>query len=261
MTGLAELQADFQAYLLDRPNRMTGRVNDTAKAEAGLLLQVYRHAYVARLIEALGEDFEVLRQSVGDRSFAELGETYAAACPSRHYSLGQFGYGLADFLSSTAPWSARPYLGELARFEWALRRAFDAPDATPIVVTTLADMPGEAWPGLTFRLIPSFRRLDLGWTVPQAWQAVTSDAEAVPPPQPTEGMVAWAIWRPELTTEFRSLEADEAEMLDGLARGESFAGLCEMLCRWHDPSAAPARAAGLLRGWIEQGMVAEAIVS
>lgn len=261
MIGLAGLQADFQDYLLGRSNTMASRVNNTAKADAGLLLSVYRHAYGARLTEALGEDFDVLRQLVGDDAFAEIGATYAEACPSSHFSLGQFGHGLADFLTATAPWSERPYLGELARFEWTLRRAFDAADATAITAAALVGIPGDAWPGLTFRLLPSLRRLDLAWTVPQAWQAIKSGANAILPPAQVALTVAWAIWRPELTIEFRSLEPDEADALDMLAHGENFAALCEHLCQWVDAEAAPARAAGLLRGWIDQGMVAEAIVS
>lgn len=261
MIGLAELQADFQAYLLDQPNAMTEHVNDTAKADAGLLLSVYRHAYEARLIEALGEDFDALKQLVGDQAFDAIARAYLVAHPSRHASLGPFGRHFADFLAAMPPWSGRPYLAELAGFEWALRRAFDAADAAPIAVDALAGVPGEAWPGLTFRLLPSFRRLDLAWTVPQAWQAVASGADAILPPVPCDPAVAWAVWRPALTTEFRSLEPDEADALDALARGEPFAALCERLCRWVDAEAAPARAAGLLRGWIDQGMMAEAIVS
>jgi EAL domain-containing protein (putative c-di-GMP-specific phosphodiesterase class I) len=40
-----------------------------------------------------------------------------------------------------------------------------------------------------------------------------------------------------------------------LARA-GFGEICEGLCRWHSADAAPMRAAGLLRAWIEQGMLA-----
>jgi hypothetical protein len=253
---LADLQDEFQAFLLDRPNQMPGRVKDTARADGAVLLAVYRHAYTARLIEALGQDFDVLRQIVGDEVFGEIGQAYVAAHPSRHFSLGPLGQHLPAFLASTAPWSARPYLGELAAFEWALRRTFDAADAAPITVEALASVPPDSWPGLTFRLLPSFVRVDLAWDMPQAWQTVQSGANAVPLPTCADAPVGWAIWRPALVSEFRSLDADEAWALDALASGQTFAALCEGLCRWVDAESAPARAAGLLRGWIEQGMVA-----
>ena len=261
MIGLADLQADFQAYLLDRPNAMTGRVNDTAKADAGLLLQVYRHGYTARLIEALGKDFNVLRQLLGDDAFDAIGRAYASAYPSRHFSLGRFGHGLPDFLTLTEPWSARPFLGELARFDWALRTSFEATDATPITVDALVGVVPTAWPGLIFCLLPSFIRLDLAWSVPQAWQAIQAGAIEVPLPGRMDEPVAWAVWRAELTTEFRSLAEDEVWALDALAHGESFAALCEGLCQWVDATEAPGRAASLLRGWVEQGMIAGVVAA
>ncbi|MBM3599421.1 MAG: DUF2063 domain-containing protein [Alphaproteobacteria bacterium] len=256
MIRLAQLQDEFQAYLLDRPSTVETHVDDTAKAAAGTLLGVYRHAYGARLAEALGEDYEVVRQIVGDAAFAKFAAAYIAAHPSRHFSLGPFGRHLPHFLGTTQPWSAKPYLAELARFEWSLRRAFDAADAEPMGIDALVAVPVDAWSDLTFRLLPSFTRLDLAWTVPQAWQAVKAGAEAVPPPERRDPPVAWAVWRPELVSEFRSLEPDEAWALDAIVAGANFAAMCEGMSHWHDANAAPARAAGLLRVWIEQGMLA-----
>jgi hypothetical protein len=107
----------------------------------------------------------------------------------------------------------------------------------------------EAWPAHRFRFLPSLRRLDLGWSVAQTWKDET-------PPERLEAPVAWAFWRPQLVTEYRSLESDEAGALDAAISGATFAELCEALLRWHPPEHAPARAAGLLRAWLDQRMLA-----
>ena len=66
----------------------------------------------------------------------------------------------------------------------------------------------------------------------------------------------WAIWRPELVSNFRSLEEDEAAMLDALVEGRPFPELCEAVAPFTGDDQAPARAAGLLRAMVEGGMVA-----
>jgi hypothetical protein len=68
--------------------------------------------------------------------------------------------------------------------------------------------------------------------------------------------VAWVIWRPELISNFRSLEPDEAVMLDAMTEGRPFPALCEALLSHVEEDQAPARAAGLLRSWVEEGMIA-----
>ena len=67
--------------------------------------------------------------------------------------------------------------------------------------------------------------------------------------------VAWVIWRPELMSNFRSLEPDEAAMLDAMIEGRPFPALCEALLAYVEEDQAPARAAGLLRSWVEEGMI------
>jgi hypothetical protein len=117
-------------------------------------------------------------------------------------------------------------------------------------------LPPEAWGDLTFTTLPSTRRLTHTVAVPQAWQK----REQVEPgnlhvetePKPAE----WVVWRPELRTNFRSLETDEATIFDALAAGRSFPEICEVMATFIGGEAAPARAAGLLRAWVDEGMIA-----
>lgn len=253
--ALAALQQDFQAYLLGRPNGMAARVRSTSKADAGTLLNVYGEAYVLRLLEALGDDFPALKAVLGDDGFDRLGRAYVAAHPSRHASVRWFGDHLAPFLAESEP--ARPLLAQLAAFERALRAAFDAADETPLGLNDLAAVPQEAWPSLSIVPMPSLRRLELAPAVVQASQA--QEAGVTPHlDEHAAETASWAVWRPELVVEFRSLELDEAWGLDTACAGESFATLCEGLCRWHEPDAVAGRAVSLLAGWIGQGMVADA---
>lgn len=255
--SLGDLQRSFQDYLLVTSDGFAASVRDTTKTDRVTLLGVYRDAYVLRLAEVLTNDFPGLLAMAGPADFDHMARAYIAAHPSTTRSVRWFGRHLADFLASTRPYSTTPAAAEMARFEWTLGEAFDAPDATPIAAPALMALPPEAWETLSFTPLPSLRRLTLAFEVPKAWQAreevesgnleVTAAAAA--------GPVPWVIWRPERTTHFRSLEADETPMIDAMIAGRTFPELCETLVPHVGEAEAPARAASRLRSWVEEGMI------
>ena len=59
----------------------------------------------------------------------------------------------------------------------------------------------------------------------------------------------------DLVASGRSLDEDEAWAFDAAMAGATFADLCGGLCRFHAPQEAAARSAGLLRLWIETGLL------
>ena len=65
-----------------------------------------------------------------------------------------------------------------------------------------------------------------------------------------------SIWRPKLVSNFRSLDQDDAALLDALADGRTFPELCEAVAPFTGEEQAPARAASLLRAWVEGGLIA-----
>ena len=254
--SLGDLQRAFQDYLLATSDGFQGAVRDTTKADRVTLLDVYRDGYALRLIEALTTDYPGVMAMAGPADFDHMARAYIAAHPSRHPSVRWYGRDLADFLAVTEPYSRTPAAAEMARFEWALGEAFDSPDVTPITADTLMALPQEAWETLAFTPLPSLRRLILAFEAPQAWQR----REEVQPGdllvERAPGPLTWAIWRPDLVSNFRSLDTDEAAMLDALVEGRSFPELCEAVAPFTGEDQAPARAAGLLRAMVEGGMIA-----
>jgi hypothetical protein len=254
--SLADLQRAFQDYVLAGSAAFHAAVHDTSKADRTTLLDVYKDGYALRLIEALTTDYPGLMAMAGPTDFDHVARAYIAAHPSRHPSIRWYGRGMADFLSRTEPYSRTPAAAEMARFEWALGEAFDSPDATPITADALMALPQEAWETLAFTALPSLRRLTLAFEAPQAWQrreeVEPGNLEVERAPEP----LVWAIWRPDLVSNFRSLDHDEAVMLDALAEGKPFPELCEAVASFTGEEQAPARAAGLLRAMVEGGMIA-----
>lgn len=254
--SLGDLQRAFQDYLLKNSDGFAATVRDSSKADRHLLLGVYREAYSLRLIEVLTEDYPGVLGLCGPDDFDYMARAYIAAHPSRHRSARWFGAKLADFLAATPPFSGAPDTVEMARFEWTMGDAFDAPDAAPIAADAIMSLPPEAWTTLRFSALPSLQRLALSFEVPQAWQRREEvepgnlEVEAAPE------AVEWVIWRPEAITNFRSFDRDEAAAFDALLAGKPFPEICEILAGHVGEEQALNRAAGLLRSWVEEGMLA-----
>jgi hypothetical protein len=255
--SLAELQRAFQNYLLKTDDGLLGAVRETKKAGRDTLLGVYRDGYALRLIEVLTIDYPGVLAMAGPADFDHMARAYIAAHPSHHPSVRWFGRHLADFLAATPPYSASPAVADMARFEWALGEAFDAPDAAPVKAEALMALPPEAWEELRFTPLPSLRRVTLAHAAPVAYQWSDDVEDGDLEVDAYDRPVGWAIWRPALISNFRSLEPDEAALLDALLAGKSFPEICETALAFTEEQDAPARAAGLLRAWVEEGMIAE----
>lgn len=253
--SLAELQGAFQDYLLASSDAFRMDVRDSARADRFTLLDVYRGGYALRLIEALTADYPGLIAMVGPAAFTQMARAYIAVHPSRHPSVRWFGHGLANFIETTLPWNIAPASSEMARFEWQLGESRDAPDMEPIAAAMLIALPPGAWETLAFTTLPSLRRATLAFEVPQAWQRREEVAPGSLEVTPATAPVAWVIWRPDLLTRYRSLEADEGVVLDAVVAWRTFPEICGSLAGLTDEAEAAARVAGLLRGWVEAGMI------
>ena len=258
MNPLHQLQVSFKDCMLSNTLDMQGQIVSNHKASAEERVHVYVEGYRLRLLEVLQDNFNGLREFLGDEQFDVLGRTYIDAHPSTHPSVRWFSQHLPMFLRDTEPYSNHPILAEMAAFEWAQGRAFDAADAEPLGLQALATVPPESWAQVKFSLHPSLQRLELHWNAPKIWQAIDAE-EDVPEPASDES-VSWLLWRQDLTTRWRSLGADETWMLDAASQGASFGELCEGLCQWHAPEAVAMQAASYLKLWLTDGLITAIVV-
>ncbi len=251
---LRALQREFQRALLAGDTRFLSRIAETPGADSARRLTVYAEAYRLRLREALEVDYPKLRTLLGPTQFAELADTYIGRHPSRHPSLRWLGRHMAALLAQTAPWSAQPVLSEMAAFEWAQGEVFDAPEAGVVAVAEIADIAPPDWPRLHFQAHPSLRRLDLSWNVVPIWQALDQNESPAPPSAATTPQ-AWLLWRRQLDIHWRSLGVEERWAVDAWRRGAAFGEICEGLCEWLPPEHVPVHAAGLLKSWVDAGLI------
>jgi hypothetical protein len=254
---LSDWQHEVQAYLLNpdaQPNpALQASLLGSAALSAEQGLAIYHNAYRARLLEALRGDYPAVHDWLGDEEFDALALAYLDAHPSQHFSLRWLGAKLADFIDDyLIPAQAAP-LSELARLEWAFTLAFDAPEGQPLSLMQMAELPAEAWPTLQVRLLPSVQWLACRHNSLAIWRACKEQGEFPGSQLLSEGEVC-LIWREQLITRYRSLAADEAAALQGMAvHGWNFAELCGELA--HLGEQAPVQAVSWLRQWLADGLL------
>jgi hypothetical protein len=252
MSALRAQQRQLAAAIVGQASATMWLGGDAAPASSRL--QVYRHAYRARLTEALRTNFPVLHRVLGDDAFAELAQDYLAERPSRRPSIRWFGDGLVDHLRRHPDRVSHPALVDLARMEWALGLSFDSADAPVLRVDDLTAVAPEQWAALVFSAHPSVSLLDLAWRVEALWRTLTLDPQAEAD-APTPSAHALLVWRQGGETRWRSVPDDEVALLTSCLAGEPFGALCSLAAASAGQGAA-AGVAGALRRWVEEGLLA-----
>jgi hypothetical protein len=250
MSALAAIEASFQQYVLHGADAIDSNINGRDRDFRAERLRIYFDAYRSRLAEVLGNDYPVLKAYVGDDIFAHVAQTYVAQHASTHRNVRWFGQHLPQHLGAATEIQHRDTLAELAQFEWSLGLAFDAKDAAPVQFDDLAQLPADAWSTLRFETHPCLVLCEFETNAVAIWQALRTEAAGVAPTRLAQAQSV-AVWRADFTSYFRTLEVDEAWAVNALARGATFTELCEELSQWNTEPAA--RAAALLRGWIDNG--------
>jgi Putative DNA-binding domain len=253
---LAALQSAFQQAMLTGDLSVLSLIPGNGRTTNDVLLGVYRHAYVGRLVEVVGIEHECLKAYLGADAFRTMAQQFVAAHPSRTQNARWFAEPLPDFLATAAPYAADPELSELARLERTLAAAFDASDASVVALSDLQAIAPEKWERLVFTPHPSVCLLPLTTNALAIWMAVKDGApspavETYDPPQSV------CVWRHDTTPMVRAMSPEEAMMWIEAAKGVPFGRLCELIAVFDDPETAPLRAAQHLANWLAGGLLSK----
>jgi hypothetical protein len=171
MPKLPELQSGVRLAVLGhrRPEIIAAILGDESEAEARL--RIHLHHIQHSLTEALKANFPVTCRVVDPRFFAFAADAFIRMHPPTGPCLSEYGREFPDFLRAFEPARALPYLGDLARLEWAAAEARNAPDAAPIAPESLREVPVVDYPNLVLQLDPSIRLLRTLWAVERIWAA------------------------------------------------------------------------------------------
>jgi hypothetical protein len=252
---LKQTEHAFQAGLLGRSQEILRQLRGNARESAETMFGIYRNAYWSRLVEALGNDFPALKALMGDQAFDRMARAYIAKHPSEHASIRWAGRKLAAFLAREAPYCNEPWFADMARFDWALAFAFDAPDAPAAGLADLACVPAEFWGSIRLRFHPTLDAFRISAPVDEARPQLLEDADIALDRQ-ARCARAIMVWRVEHDVKVRTIDLLELSALEAMRTGATFGETCELVAQQVGTEAAPLRAAQMLQGWLEWGAVA-----
>lgn len=249
--ALEQLQAQLQRHLLENDGSIIAAIVPGGIGVARRL-HIYHHAYRARLQDTLRDTFGHTAAYLGPEWFDADTLAYVEGHPSRRDSLRWYGEQLPAWLQARHPQDGD--IGELAAIDWALRHAFDGPNAEVLGLSALAAVAPEAWPRVRFVAHPTAHRMRLRFNTLAIWHAI--DEERNPPAaQRLARPLELLLWRVGHEPHFRSLGAFEASALDGLLASQSFAALCEHLAGQYPEAEIVSEVGALLRRWVDESLL------
>lgn len=189
---------------------------------------IYADGYYGRLEETLMSDYETLVEVMGESKFTKMCRLYTDTYPSYHYSLNSFGESLSQFLTDNSPYNKKPYLAEIADFEWAEYQAMVAKDAPLLTTAQLQSLPPELWPELQLNLHPSCKMLTLYWNSLAILKAAR-DNKVLPKAKKLKTPQSVFIWRRNLDVRYCAVGHLEFIMLDAIKNHATFIEICGKL--------------------------------
>lgn len=179
--------------------------------------QVYRNNTFITLTEALAATYPAIVRLVDRRFFNFAAAQFIQGNLPHRPCLFEYGGGFADFLAGFAPVADYPFLPDVARLEWAVNTAWNAPTRSPLGFDALARAAMDQ--GETLRLSLDALYLSSDWNSDAIRQANCGETETdtLPVRQP----VRLQIRRGEAGVMVERLDPATWSLRHHLARGES----------------------------------------
>ncbi|MFD1626617.1 DNA-binding domain-containing protein [Azospirillum griseum] len=195
-------------------------------------LAIYRNTSRSVLTEALRLSHPAVDRLVGRDFFDLLSARFIRAQPPRSGDLNLYGVGFADVIATVPEAATLAYLPDVARFEWGLACAANAPDGPRLDPAAFAgaigDGRGDGQGDLIIEPHASLRLLHLDHPADAIADAVLSDDDAaLGAVDVTDGPVWLAVHRGPLGVEAERLTPEDWRCLHRLCGGESLGSLLE----------------------------------
>lgn len=123
MKSLRQIQRHFKHDLKYRDQKSAQYVFETDGVGADERLDVYCNAYWLRMEEAISEDFEWVREYLGEESFYSLLTDFIRIYGSHYKNISEVSGDLVKFAKNTSPWKENLFLIDLLNLEWAWVRS------------------------------------------------------------------------------------------------------------------------------------------
>lgn len=212
-------------------------------------ISVYAGGYSARMQDGLSDVYETVQQILGEDAFGALSERYAQHYPSHEYNLSMVGRHLPQLIRKF-PVKDKPYLEDLAEFEWKLTESFHAFDERPFDRSQLAKIPLDVWESARLHFQPSVILFSSDWPVLDLWK---NRHNLKPEAKVEKKSQLILIGRRGVQMRCEVLDKTQFRMLEGLMKGRLLGEVCEELAETIESENLPI--AEWFAGWVTDGLI------
>ena len=221
MPALRELQAGFARVVLGGSPAGLLEAVVADRLSPSRRLAVYRNNVHIALLRVLEGGFPSTRRAAGEQGFRAAALAFLRAAPPAEPCLHRWGGEFPTWLAEHPATATRPWLVDLARFEWAREEVYYAADAPVLTPAVLAGVPHERYPTLRLHLHPTARLLASPWPIHALWRG-----DAALPPRPTPAQLL--VSRPGMEVLTLPLTPGEHALLAALAAASPLADAAEV---------------------------------
>lgn len=209
---MAEFHKAMVANLHGKPEALAQHLTDPVHIERA---RVYQNNRLSTLGQAIVDSFPAVARLVGDEFMRAMARAYVEAHPPRTPVLTFYGSGFPEFVDGFSPANSLPYLGDVARLDWAYLEAVFAPIIKALTASDLAGLSETEIAALAPGLHGSAQLLASSWNAAEIWAANRPGAESSAISLRQEGSAA-VVWRAADGVAHRQIEGAELAFLETL---------------------------------------------
>lgn len=220
---LQDIQDSFQAHIIRRDNVIEDNFSHLYKTGHVPLedrLKVYRDNIVGGLAANLIETFPTIKALCGADFTLSLLRSYIRENLPQSGCLEDYGADIADFIEEFPPAAPLPYLGDMARFDWAMSACEYAADdqaMQPRELQSITDMDHA-----TLNLRSSVHLVSSKFPILKIRHyAHDPHHHRKDPPSLESGPEYVMVYRPYLKAEYVALTKEEFVFLSGIQKGQN----------------------------------------
>jgi hypothetical protein len=215
---------------------------------------IYADGFYLRLEETLHSDYEILASILGGNKFTKMCIQYIDCYPSQSYTLNFFGQHLEAFLKKTQPYNKKPYLSEIASFEWAQSQSITTNDTDLLSVNDLQSVPVNEWPENRFYLHPSSTILTMHWNSLELIEAVRKN-NPIPFAKKLKAPQHVLVWRRQRETRYCKLKYLDYILMKAILSKATFLEICEQLSQKMPEEKVPTYLVKELHAWLQEQLL------
>jgi hypothetical protein len=250
---LQQLQRTFITALKSgNSSAFLQHIHPNPRVSSATQFSIYQDSITARFQRALKDIYPVCQQLVGEEFFLAMATHYIDETPSMSPDLNDYGADFANFIDKYPPASTLPYLGDVARLEWAWHRIAGAPDQNSFDFAKLAAC-YEAGDNLIFTLPSRCTLLTSPYPIHTIWETNQKNYQGDDTiTLADDERYYFLIWRNQYELRIDSLSITQWQLLTLIQAKLPLASICEHATAIDEALDIPM----LLSQWVQSGWIA-----